>query len=244
MNGSLKKTAIAAVAALALGAGVAVSTTAPAEARVWHKGGYYGGHYRSGWWGPAIGLGILGGVSPARRSPTRGRITGPAPTTALAPTAPTAGSPGRSMTPGAATSARARLTSATEPASAAPLPRWRPTVSVAGLGRRPPPRRPEEEAPPAERGLFAVQASVKRCSAFAWRVAIAAEVQVGMVGVNAPIPAPLADFTFGGWKRAGFGNVNQRGPDASRVYTKTKAVTSRWPSGVKEGASFVIPTMN
>jgi malonate-semialdehyde dehydrogenase (acetylating)/methylmalonate-semialdehyde dehydrogenase len=69
-------------------------------------------------------------------------------------------------------------------------------------------------------------------------------VNVGMVGVNVPIPVPLAYHTFGGWKRSGFGDLNQHGPDAVRFYTKTKTVTSRWPSGVKEGASFVIPTMS
>jgi malonate-semialdehyde dehydrogenase (acetylating)/methylmalonate-semialdehyde dehydrogenase len=71
----------------------------------------------------------------------------------------------------------------------------------------------------------------------------AAKVNVGMVGVNVPIPVPLAYYTFGGWKRSGFGDLNQHGPDSVRFYTKTKTVTSRWPSGVKEGAEFVIPTM-
>jgi malonate-semialdehyde dehydrogenase (acetylating)/methylmalonate-semialdehyde dehydrogenase len=65
-----------------------------------------------------------------------------------------------------------------------------------------------------------------------------------MVGVNVPIPTPLAYYTFGGWKRSAFGDLNQHGDDAFRFYTKTKTVTSRWPSGVKEGASFVIPTMS
>ena len=69
-------------------------------------------------------------------------------------------------------------------------------------------------------------------------------VQVGMVGVNVPIPVPVAYHTFGGWKRSGFGDLNQHGPDSIRFYTRTKTVTSRWPSGVRdEGASFVIPTM-
>jgi malonate-semialdehyde dehydrogenase (acetylating)/methylmalonate-semialdehyde dehydrogenase len=72
----------------------------------------------------------------------------------------------------------------------------------------------------------------------------ASKVQVGMVGINVPIPVPLAYYTFGGWKRSGFGDLNQHGPDAVRFYTKTKTVTARWPSGVKAGASFVIPTMN
>ncbi len=72
----------------------------------------------------------------------------------------------------------------------------------------------------------------------------AAKVDVGMVGVNVPIPVPIAYYTFGGWKRSGFGDLNQHGPDSIRFYTKTKTVTSRWPSGVKDGAEFSIPTMN
>jgi malonate-semialdehyde dehydrogenase (acetylating)/methylmalonate-semialdehyde dehydrogenase len=71
----------------------------------------------------------------------------------------------------------------------------------------------------------------------------ASRVQVGMVGVNFAIPVPLAYHTFGGWKRSGFGDLNQHGPDSVRFYTKTKTVTARWPSGIKEGAEFVIPTM-
>ena len=71
-----------------------------------------------------------------------------------------------------------------------------------------------------------------------------ARINVGMVGVNVPIPVPLAYHTFGGWKRSGFGDFNQHGPDSVRFYTKTKTVTSRWPSGIKDGASFVIPTMS
>jgi malonate-semialdehyde dehydrogenase (acetylating)/methylmalonate-semialdehyde dehydrogenase len=72
----------------------------------------------------------------------------------------------------------------------------------------------------------------------------ASRVNVGMVGVNVPIPVPIAYYTFGGWKRSGFGDLNQHGADAVRFYTKTKTVTSRWPSGVRDGASFVIPTMH
>ncbi|MGE4249270.1 MAG: CoA-acylating methylmalonate-semialdehyde dehydrogenase [Parvibaculaceae bacterium] len=71
----------------------------------------------------------------------------------------------------------------------------------------------------------------------------AARVQVGMIGINVPIPVPLAYHTFGGWKRSAFGDLNQHGPDAVRFYTRTKTVTSRWPSGIKEGAQFSIPTM-
>ncbi|MCB5168845.1 CoA-acylating methylmalonate-semialdehyde dehydrogenase [Streptomyces bambusae] len=68
-------------------------------------------------------------------------------------------------------------------------------------------------------------------------------VNTGMVGVNVPIPVPVAYHTFGGWKKSGFGDLNQHGPDSIRFYTRIKTVTSRWPSGVKEGASFTIPTM-
>ncbi|MEP3598657.1 MAG: CoA-acylating methylmalonate-semialdehyde dehydrogenase [Stappiaceae bacterium] len=68
-------------------------------------------------------------------------------------------------------------------------------------------------------------------------------INIGMVGVNVPIPVPLAYHTFGGWKKSGFGDLNQHGPDAFRFYTRTKTVTSRWPSGLKDGAEFVIPTM-
>lgn len=68
-------------------------------------------------------------------------------------------------------------------------------------------------------------------------------VNVGMIGINVPIPVPLAYHTFGGWKKSAFGDLNQHGPDAFKFYTRTKTVTSRWPSGTKEGAEFSIPTM-
>jgi malonate-semialdehyde dehydrogenase (acetylating)/methylmalonate-semialdehyde dehydrogenase len=71
----------------------------------------------------------------------------------------------------------------------------------------------------------------------------ASRVQVGMVGVNIPIPVPVAYYTFGGWKRSGFGDLNQHGPASIQFYTKVKTVTQRWPSGIKDGAEFVIPTM-
>ncbi len=71
----------------------------------------------------------------------------------------------------------------------------------------------------------------------------AAKVDVGMVGINFAIPVPLAYHTFGGWKRSFFGDLNQHGPDSVRFYTKTKTITARWPSGIKDGAEFVIPTM-
>ncbi|WP_163164757.1 CoA-acylating methylmalonate-semialdehyde dehydrogenase [Arthrobacter sp. Alg241-R88] len=69
----------------------------------------------------------------------------------------------------------------------------------------------------------------------------AARVDVGMVGINVPIPVPIAYYTFGGWKASGFGDLNQHGADAFRFYTKTKTVTTRWPSGIRHGASFVMP---
>lgn len=68
-------------------------------------------------------------------------------------------------------------------------------------------------------------------------------VQVGMVGVNVPIPVPVSYHTFGGWKRSGFGDLNQHGPASIQFYTKVKTITERWPSGIKDGAEFVIPTM-
>ncbi|MCW2554379.1 MAG: methylmalonic acid semialdehyde dehydrogenase [Mycobacterium sp.] len=70
-----------------------------------------------------------------------------------------------------------------------------------------------------------------------------ARVQVGMVGVNVPIPVPVAYHSFGGWKRSGFGDLNQHGPSSITFYTKVKTVTQRWPSGIKDGAEFSIPTM-
>ena len=69
-------------------------------------------------------------------------------------------------------------------------------------------------------------------------------INIGMVGVNVPIPVPLAYYTFGGWKKSGFGDLNQHGPDAFRFYTRTKTVTSRWPSGLKEGGEFHFKAMD
>ncbi|NHF71614.1 CoA-acylating methylmalonate-semialdehyde dehydrogenase [Paracoccus xiamenensis] len=65
----------------------------------------------------------------------------------------------------------------------------------------------------------------------------AARVNVGMVGINFPIPVPLSYYSFGGWKKSAFGDLNQYGPDAFRFYTKTKTVTARWFSGIKDGAA-------
>ena len=72
----------------------------------------------------------------------------------------------------------------------------------------------------------------------------ASRVNVGMVGVNFPIPVPLSYFTFGGWKKSAFGDLNQYGPDAFRFYTRTKTVTSRWFSGIKEGGEFNFKAMD
>src|SRR4028118_725593 len=72
----------------------------------------------------------------------------------------------------------------------------------------------------------------------------AARVNVGMVGINVPIPVPVAYHTFGGWKRSGFGDINQHGMEGVRFYTKTKTITQRWPDGSVTGENaFVIPTM-
>lgn len=71
----------------------------------------------------------------------------------------------------------------------------------------------------------------------------ASRINIGMVGVNVPIPVPLAYYTFGGWKASGFGDLNQHGPDAFRFYTRTKTVTQRWPSGIKDGAEFNFKAM-
>ncbi|WP_299921437.1 CoA-acylating methylmalonate-semialdehyde dehydrogenase [uncultured Pelagimonas sp.] len=69
-------------------------------------------------------------------------------------------------------------------------------------------------------------------------------VNVGMVGINFPIPVPLSYHTFGGWKKSAFGDLNQYGPDAFRFYTRTKTVTSRWFSGIKEGGEFNFKAMD
>ena len=71
----------------------------------------------------------------------------------------------------------------------------------------------------------------------------AQQVNVGMVGINVPIPVPVAYHTFGGWKRSAFGDVNQHGLEGVRFYTKVKTVTARWPEGAVEDSAFVIPTM-
>ncbi|MGC6534102.1 MAG: CoA-acylating methylmalonate-semialdehyde dehydrogenase [Parvibaculales bacterium] len=71
----------------------------------------------------------------------------------------------------------------------------------------------------------------------------AQKVNVGMVGINVPIPVPVAYHTFGGWKRSAFGDTNQHGPEGIKFYTKVKTVTQRWPDGDVADQSFIIPTM-
>jgi malonate-semialdehyde dehydrogenase (acetylating)/methylmalonate-semialdehyde dehydrogenase len=71
----------------------------------------------------------------------------------------------------------------------------------------------------------------------------AARVEVGMVGINVPIPVPVAYHTFGGWKRSAFGDTNQHGVEGVKFYTKVKTITARWPEGAVEDSAFVIPTM-
>ena len=72
----------------------------------------------------------------------------------------------------------------------------------------------------------------------------AASVNVGMVGVNVPIPVPVSYHTFGGWKRSAFGDTNQYGTEGTRFWTKIKTVTQRWPEGDVGDQAFIIPTMN
>jgi malonate-semialdehyde dehydrogenase (acetylating)/methylmalonate-semialdehyde dehydrogenase len=74
----------------------------------------------------------------------------------------------------------------------------------------------------------------------------ASRVNVGMVGINVPIPVPVAYHTFGGWKRSAFGDTNQHGMEGVKFWTKVKTVTARWPDTALEGhadSSFIIPTM-
>jgi malonate-semialdehyde dehydrogenase (acetylating)/methylmalonate-semialdehyde dehydrogenase len=70
----------------------------------------------------------------------------------------------------------------------------------------------------------------------------AARTQTGMVGINVPIPVPMAFHSFGGWKRSLFGDVAMHGPEGVRFYTKLKTVTARWPAGMRAGADFGMPT--
>jgi malonate-semialdehyde dehydrogenase (acetylating) / methylmalonate-semialdehyde dehydrogenase len=70
------------------------------------------------------------------------------------------------------------------------------------------------------------------------------EIQVGMVGINVPIPVPMAFHSFGGWKASLFGDHHMHGPEGVRFYTKLKTITTRWPTGIRVGAEFAMPTMD
>ena len=69
------------------------------------------------------------------------------------------------------------------------------------------------------------------------------KIKVGMVGINIPIPVPMAFHSFGGWKRSLFGDQHMHGPEGVRFYTKLKTITSRWPSGIRSNPEFTMPTM-
>jgi malonate-semialdehyde dehydrogenase (acetylating)/methylmalonate-semialdehyde dehydrogenase len=73
--------------------------------------------------------------------------------------------------------------------------------------------------------------------------AFAHDIEVGMVGVNVPIPVPMAFHSFGGWKASLFGDHHMHGPEGVRFYTRLKTITTRWPTGVRSGPEFVMPTM-
>jgi malonate-semialdehyde dehydrogenase (acetylating)/methylmalonate-semialdehyde dehydrogenase len=70
----------------------------------------------------------------------------------------------------------------------------------------------------------------------------ASRTKTGMVGVNVPIPVPMAFHSFGGWKRSLFGDMSMHGPEGVRFYTRLKTVTARWPTGIRAGAEFIMPT--
>jgi malonate-semialdehyde dehydrogenase (acetylating)/methylmalonate-semialdehyde dehydrogenase len=65
-----------------------------------------------------------------------------------------------------------------------------------------------------------------------------------MVGINVPIPVPMAFHSFGGWKASIFGDHHMHGPEGVRFYSRMKTITSRWPTGIRVGAEFVMPTMS
>jgi malonate-semialdehyde dehydrogenase (acetylating) / methylmalonate-semialdehyde dehydrogenase len=71
----------------------------------------------------------------------------------------------------------------------------------------------------------------------------ASKINIGMVGINVPIPVPMAFYSFGGWKRSLFGDHHMHGPEGVRFYTRQKMVTSRWPTGIRAGAEYVMPVM-
>ena len=72
----------------------------------------------------------------------------------------------------------------------------------------------------------------------------ASKIKIGMVGINIPIPVPVAYHSFGGWKRSLFGDQHMHGPEGVRFYTKLKTITSKWPKGIASDPEFVMPTLN
>jgi len=72
----------------------------------------------------------------------------------------------------------------------------------------------------------------------------ASQVHVGMIGINVPIPVPMAFHSFGGWKASMFGDHHMYGPEGVRFFTRLKTITARWPGGTRTGADFVMPTMS
>ncbi|MEQ1576582.1 MAG: aldehyde dehydrogenase family protein, partial [Hyphomicrobium sp.] len=73
--------------------------------------------------------------------------------------------------------------------------------------------------------------------------AFADKIEVGMVGINVPLPVPVAYHSFGGWKRSMFGDHAIYGPEGVRFYTRVKTITARWPTGIRAGAQFNFPTL-
>jgi malonate-semialdehyde dehydrogenase (acetylating)/methylmalonate-semialdehyde dehydrogenase len=73
--------------------------------------------------------------------------------------------------------------------------------------------------------------------------AFAHQVQAGMVGINVPIPVPMAFHSFGGWKRSLFGDHAVHGPEGVRFYTRLKTITARWPTGIRTGVDTTMPTL-
>ncbi len=71
----------------------------------------------------------------------------------------------------------------------------------------------------------------------------AQRAEIGMVGINVPIPVPVAYHSFGGWKRSLFGDHHMHGAEGVRFYTRMKYITTRWPSGIRQGAEYVMPTL-
>jgi len=69
------------------------------------------------------------------------------------------------------------------------------------------------------------------------------QIKAGMVGINVPIPVPMAFHSFGGWKASLFGDHHMHGPEGVRFYTRLKTITTRWPTGIRAGAEFVMPVL-